>query len=739
MNANRNQPVMKTDLIHFTILSLLAVVFLFPSLLDIDYWGIHDWDVHITDHAVERDSIVQYRQWPLWNPYKGGGCPALGHARSICLSPLFILFLLWGPVVGLKIMTVVCMAIGLIGTYKLAREWGISPTGAYTVAFIFMFSSHFPLKIAEGTTEYLGQCWLPWMVYFSCRLIRFPEKWIKYSILTAFSFSLLLLQGGGNDPAFNLLLISIIFVIESIRLRKIKVIGMWGVVILLTVIVSAIKILPMMETSRSMWRLTYPNEYQPQTRLACAAAFLSPDQQLDSPDREKSLKDPGIWNWEDHGCYVGWGALLLAAYGLFAWRRKRLLLGILLLFFIFLYMGHLAPIDLWYWIHKLPIFCYLRIPSRSGYCTAFIIGLLAGYGVNNLQAKVRGRKCLKVLLVALPIIIFVNYAMVDWPILGNVYIRPPEIFKRGLFIQNAWPVTRGSRETVISYSRLYPKYLQNQGEVDAYSNMAATRNAIAADSPWYKGEAWILEPAPSDYCHIVRYTPNAIRLEVSSEKPNRVILNQNYLPGWGVAGIQNVRPEMYRGKISIVIPSGNHNLELYYWPRTFTWGLIITLLALTLSIWFLIKPFRPGWFIAAIFSLFAIFAIYAVSGIQSPAGIEWFKRALDNEFYGNKEMQPGNLRKALSYYPDSVEVREMLQASLDDRWEEGDYGVLDEMIINLEQLTKLRPYNPEHYTNLGNIYMRKGLRAMARSQYEKALKVQPGYQPAMTELQIIGK
>jgi tetratricopeptide (TPR) repeat protein len=730
---------MKSNLIHFLILSLLAVIFLFPALRDISYWGIHDWDVHIMDHAVTRDSMVVYRQFPLWNPYKGGGCPALGHARSICLSPLFIFLVLSGPVVGLKLMMVACMAIGLIGTFKLARDWEISPAGAYLAAFIFMFSSHFALKIAEGTTEYYGQCWLPWMIFFAGRMIRRPAQWIRYGIWTAFSFALLIFQGGGNDPVYNLIFLTVFLLVRAVQLREIRVLRGWGMIIAVTLIVSAIKILPLMETNRSIWRLTYAKEFQPETRAACAFAFLGRDQKLESPRREAKLQDRGIWNWEDHGCYVGYGSLLLAVIGLVTWRKRRVLMGVLLIVFIFLFMGHLAPIDIWSGLHKLPLFRHMRIPTRSGYCLALLIALLAGYGMTRIQSGLHRWGRWRALAGAIPILILLDLTLVSRLILDKVYFRPPERHRPGPFTQVVRPVIRGSRETVYSYSRLYPKYLQNLGEIDAYSNVSMVRNALPEDSPRYRGECWLVKNGPDSSCELYSFSPNAARLRVFSDQDDRLVFNQNYFSGWKISGLPGARVEMYRGKISLRIPPGRHDLKLYYLPRTFIWGLAITLAAIAASAFFLAGILSPRWFPGIVAILFVTFSIYAAAGIQSAPEIEWVRNALRYEHYGDREGQLESLRRAISHYPDSVEIREMLHSILAERLEEGDRRVLKEMTENLERLTELRPNNPEHHTNLGNAYREQGLKEPARERYRRALGVRPGYPPARAELKNIGK
>ncbi len=47
----------------------IALVFTLPIFRNFDYWGVQDWDQHFFYQVVARRSILQYRQFPLWNPY----------------------------------------------------------------------------------------------------------------------------------------------------------------------------------------------------------------------------------------------------------------------------------------------------------------------------------------------------------------------------------------------------------------------------------------------------------------------------------------------------------------------------------------------------------------------------------------------------------------------------------------------------------------------------------------------
>ena len=715
---------MKSGLVHIVILSVLAVLFLSPILRHITYWGIDDWHHRIMNHAVARESVVEHGQWPLWNPYEGGGSPDLGNPVSSCFSPLFVLILLWGPVIGIKLMALFCMAFGLIGTFKLAREWRISPYGAYLAAFIFMCSSHFPLKIAEGTAEYYAQCWVPWILLFASRLLKQPRKWVKYSIWSAIFFSLICWQGVANDLLFDFILFTLFLCIFTVQFRQSRTIAGLLLVIILFIILSSVKLLPVLETGRSMWRRTGSDELQAGEIAVLPAAFLGREQVLDSPVREKLLHDPHIWNWEEYGSYVGWGSIALAAIGLCVWRRKRVMWGIILVFFCFVYLGHLAPVDLWYWIHKLPLADSLYLPSRCSYIIALVIAFLAGYGLTKLNQyllKFPWRRSISIGLIALiPVLTFFDLMDVSRPILKGSYPRRPERFKKGPFTQTASPLAiEGKGREKTPY---YRKYLQNLGQI-IHGAPGGTSNAVPMESPSYRGEWYLLEEGLADYCRLLRFSPNAVRLEVFTEKANRVVLNQNYFPGWRVSGLPDARTEMYRGKISVRVPPGRHKLKIYYWPRTFVWGLTITLLSIGLCAVYLIRPFPKPWFLGAAVFLFMVCVIYLAVGIQVTPEIKRVKRAFDAAFRGDTGEAIDGLRASLAYYPDSVEVRASLRRILQERWEESDSGSLEEMINQLRELIRLRPDDPARYIDLGTAYLKQGSWQKAARQFGKALRM----------------
>ena len=653
---------MKTSIYHLLILAFIALLFLSPILSHIHYWGIHDWDPIASEVlATPRDSILKYGQWPLWDPYLGGGYPSLGNVVSFYLSPLFALILLFGPVVGIKLLAIVCMIIGLVGTFKLAREWGINIKGAYLAALIFMCSSHFPLRIAQGAVEYYGQCWLPWILFFASRVVERPEKWIKNSILTALFLSLAFFQGGSFHPALSLLLLFLFFLIRSIRLRRMRALLSLGLILILFLSLVSVRLLSVLELSQSSWRVIVAEEGQAERLAVLPAAFLGRDQMLRSPAREAHIQSPNTWHWEDYGCYIGWLPVILALLGLATWKRKRFLLGILLIFFLLLYLGRLSPIDLWSLFHRLPLIRWMRFPSRCSYIISFIIALSAGYGLTKLEDYLRAHRfkvAIRGLMLFVLAFVLFDLTVISRPILETAYIYPPQQVEESAYrrdpIYNSYPL-------VGSYDPLYMKYLQRRerpGLDDPLTNadVLPGQSAIAIGALAYQGEWYLTHPANKDYCRLKRFTPNALWLETSTERPNMVVLNQNYFSGWRVKGFPGAKATFYKGKIGIPIPPGQRQLKVYFWPRTFVWGLSLTLLTIGFSLWFLMHPFPKIWFVLVAFILFVISLGYLLFGFQSPPQIQTIRQALDKEFAGDLEGAVADFKAALTHYPDSFLV-----------------------------------------------------------------------------------
>ena len=85
-----------------------------------------DWDQSFAYHELQRKTIINYHQLPLWNPYICGGQPWWAHPNCDVLSPFFILILIFGTIKGTLIIHFVQVFIGLSGMYYLSRYFKLS-------------------------------------------------------------------------------------------------------------------------------------------------------------------------------------------------------------------------------------------------------------------------------------------------------------------------------------------------------------------------------------------------------------------------------------------------------------------------------------------------------------------------------------------------------------------------------------------------------------------------------------
>ena len=104
---------------------LLAVYYALPFLLKLTWWGVRDWDLFLTIAAAPAGSILDYGQFPFWNPYLSGGNILFHHPEVAVLTPFFLFYLLFGAVIGLKLQVLMAYFLGFWGSMRLGRTLGM--------------------------------------------------------------------------------------------------------------------------------------------------------------------------------------------------------------------------------------------------------------------------------------------------------------------------------------------------------------------------------------------------------------------------------------------------------------------------------------------------------------------------------------------------------------------------------------------------------------------------------------
>ena len=570
-NISNNSP-----LVAFFVFTVVSLFFVNPIFENISYWGQMDWDQFTFWHAVPRETILKYHQFPLWNPYSNGGNVLLGHPHSPFLSPFYIFVMIFGPVIGLKLQIIIYLILGMLGMFFACRYLQISKASSYLSSFVYMLSSVFPLHIREGhSVEVLAMAYIPWLFLFILK----GSKNKNYCLTATLLFSFIFLGGAIKLLSIAIVLLSIFSVCQSIKEKNIIFIKNLFVIFLGAFFLCAIKLLPVLEFLSHSPR--YTDSFQG-TPLNLLFTILLNRQQADlylqsHNNFQVMTNNLGIMEgWHEYGAYIGIIPLFLFLFGAIKKFKKCWPLIIAGLACLLVSLGNKSPINLWGILHYLPYFNFLSCPQRFILGFIFFASLVAAMALSDMEKILKGNKFInKFLLTGVILIVLFDLQIVNSPIFkGTFTIVPLQLKRENYFAQRY--VNENFYSFNISRSSMYPVFLSNSGILDSYEVIHVKRGEVLPVSdPLYKGEAYLAKD--KGRVSITFFSPNKIIVDVWAEEADTLVLNQNYYNGWKVVkGGLKGKASGFKGLISTSISPGYQRVIFYYMPNSFLIGLFIS-------------------------------------------------------------------------------------------------------------------------------------------------------------------
>jgi len=562
--------------------AVVAFVFALPIFGSIHNWGIQDWDQHLFQHGVPRATLLDYHQVPLWNPYNWSGVPLLANPESRVLSPSFLLDLIFGEVVGLKLEILVFLVVGMLGAYRLLRHYGAGGIGAAVGGCVFMLNSGFALHVCVGHVWILNVAYLPWAFLYYLRARDDSSQAIFASAIVA-----LMIFGGGVYPfMIALLLFAIHSALEVAFCRK----QLWRHAKLLLVIglqtlsLAAIKLLP---TAELMWRHPRATEATDgYSFTALLGALFSRSQTLASAFADR----PGDFNSTPihEGLYIGVVALLPLAFGLLRHARRQRILVLVCGVFLWIILGDRIVPSLWGILHTLPGFDNMRMIQRFGVALILGLSVFIGLGLHDLQRCVRewssSSRIATAVAAGLGLVVLCDLMLVNSPIFADAFPIAPIPIERSEHFEQlkywrrydaAGPRRNGSNPRFTTTSGLYPAFLSNRGVIRGYEVVPIPSSATPSGDPSYRGEAY-LDGTAGDV-ELESWSPNALVLAVRSTGSGLLVINQNFDPGWGAVivgegGRERRLPISEHGLLALPVSAADRRVELRYLPGSFLIG-----------------------------------------------------------------------------------------------------------------------------------------------------------------------
>lgn len=563
-----------------------------PLLRDLYSSCRGDWDYFFSLYEVPLISLFKYHQFPLWNPYFGGGMPLIGNPQAGYLSPVLVLTALFGAVAGLKIAVWLHTFLGLWGMWLLGGYLGINGPARFAPPCVFMFTSAWALHLAEGHIVWLPAALIPFLFLTFLKGLD-SRAWLVFAAVIE---SIMFYEGGTYILAFTILFMVVYTAALAFMTRRFQPLAAFALVNIVAALLSAPKLLPVMELLVRNPRAT-----------GSGAGLSLNDFLMLIVDRSQSFFTTFHGHgWWEYGAYLGIPGIALYTLGLVRFREHGPLV-LASFFMLLLTLGNFAAWAPWNILHNLPIFSFLKVPTRALIVFMFSAALMIGLALEKIRQT--GDKHAAAMVAVLVVMLAADLFSVSYRIFAEAP-RPSSMFygklqqkqtldgvkpyriapsaSSGLwnsvaslhnpFTQTSVPLSR--RNAHGGWSDQYLHLLQNRGVVDAYETIPFSRYALAVTHANYRGEWYFLGKGTAT---LLSWSPNRLTFRVTAHENGRLVINQNFWNGWRTTdGI--LRP--FNGLLSVDLGKGDHTISLRYLPTSFlagVWLLTGTLILMVIA------------------------------------------------------------------------------------------------------------------------------------------------------------
>jgi hypothetical protein len=254
----------------------------------------------------------------------------------------------------------------------------------------------------------------------------------------------------------------------------------------------------------------------------------------------------------------------------------------------------------WRIFHLLPLFKSQHVPSRWLYPAVAALACAAASGGERWLAQTGKRRALfEVLLGLSAAVVAVDVGLVARVPMAQSFVNPvPSLDGASQASAGAWSTLadkvqpfhvvhrlppRGDYQPCLWDIATLPAVLDNVGtlECDTFPGLHSQERdeegrmpgvgAWGEDDPQYRGEAYVAEGRGT--ASVIGWTPNAVEVRVEGAEPgDRVVLNQNWDPGWTADGAPSMP---YNAAASSVLAAGSQTVRFRYWPPGLGAGLAL--------------------------------------------------------------------------------------------------------------------------------------------------------------------
>ncbi|MES1172531.1 MAG: DUF6541 family protein [Bacteroidota bacterium] len=556
----------RRSLFRAVVVVVCVAIYVAPLWRSLTTWGgTFDWGYFFFLAEVDRTTVLHYGQFPLWNPYYCGGAVHLANPQTYFLSPTFLFILAFGTPIGVRLTLTLAILLAFDGTRRWMRALGLGPDAATVAGLSYAMSGTIAQHLGGGHVGWVGLCVLPYVLASLHEALAGHTRHMIYGgLFLAWIFGHF---GGYTYPYSALCLGTYGLMVGLAQRRPLRALGTIAAMVSLSLGVAAVRLLPILDFVKNHPRIPMDRDRtSPLEWLEIYAVH----------HRTRAVRGHD-YVWPEYGNYLGPIAVALALAGVavvIARRRRQWPLAAAMLLFLLYQIGNVPGLPWWLTKH-LPIFRYMRVPSRFtilvGLFACALLGLAVNHGTAVLAALRARRPALgRALTVAAALVLAVSLVDVlafnteQW--LPTMTAPAPRD-----------PVSPRFKQMTGSKYRMYAYPRSNQGTISCFEESPLDISPrLRSDLP---ADEYLADPSAGTLRR-VHWSPNRIVVEATLTRPGTVVVNQNWNEHWRVEGGRNSN---VGGLLGAALPAGVHVVTFRYLPRPFLIGLAITAASLLLA------------------------------------------------------------------------------------------------------------------------------------------------------------
>jgi hypothetical protein len=546
--------------------------------------GHYDWDQHTFYYGSVLKSVIEYGQWPFWNPWYCGGNVLWQNPQVPLLSPAYPLALVFSLPLAMKANVVVHYWIGFVGMHLLLRQVAgvrFLPLVTY-LSCVFVASGALALHIAEGHAVFLPAFFLPLLLYWLCRAMS--SGGLRDAAFAGGVLGLTVINGGLHIIPMAVIGIGTIALTAALVKRR------WQPVLVALVCgvagfaYAAPKLVPVLtyissDRFQDDRALGLPDAM---TAEMVGHAYLDPSQ-----NRQTHFPDQ-VYPWQEYGNYIGVPAALLIAAALLwvffstrpsATRWLGVSLAVAAVLFFAFSLGEFSPFAPASLTRVVPFLSKYRLPSR--YTIGFVLfaATLVGWALRDLSFDNLSSRRARFLVAAACLIASGDLIWRNGAHFSGIFDQRPLKTGFRMLSRPPAPITDLKVDPYKQDAPMLRAMMDGRSTFLCYEPLKL-KELADADRPLVSSDAGV---------RVVNsvFTPNRIDVDIEGgPEPSHVFVNQNYAPGWR-STIGTVTTESKYRNVAVTVPArAAGRLSIVFSPTGLTAGWVIFGLAVLASLRF---------------------------------------------------------------------------------------------------------------------------------------------------------